>query len=328
MSQTPNKSWSAEAEGTRRTRIRPGTVSSTGRGRLRTCPWLGCLQLRSAETEGGRGQEPRGVSTSGDPQRPPALRPAPQDRPRPRVQREPGAAARAGGHEPAGRGAALRVPGPPPARPPATPARLTRALQVVAGLHSGRPRRRSGRRRSCPGLARRTRLARASADTAQSSPTAGEGAGRGVRLPEGRPGAGASPNGAPGLRTVCGADVRADAPPRHGRRRVCEVGLTWQALRGGRSVGSGGPEETGGTLVVPLGPARETGSPRALRGFPRSSRGARRNGAARSGGRASGRAGERGLGLRRRDVRFSEPAVGLGAMDGSGPAPRSAVRFS
>lgn len=71
----------------------------------------------------------------------------------------------------------------------------------------------------------------------------------------------------------------------------------------------------------PLGPARETDSPRALQGFPRSSQGARRNGAARSGGRASA-AWDCGA------VMCASPSPQLASVRWTGVAPSSAVRLA
>lgn len=166
-------------------------------------PALGVAVCSSTpQRRGRRGQEPREPLDPASRSGRPALRPAPRDPQRPRVKREPRAAARASGHERTKRRAgspAPPTPAPGPAGPGPPAAPLTRALEVVAGLHGEPPRCRSRRRRGCRGVARRTRLARASADTAQSSPTdRRRAAGRGVRLPEGRPGAGASPNRAPG----------------------------------------------------------------------------------------------------------------------------------
>lgn len=126
----------------------------------------------------------------------PALRPAPWDPQRPRVKRQPGIAARTGGTR-AGRVATPSLQGPCPA----APAPLTRALQVVAGLHGGAPA-------AAPVGAAAARVSRGGracrrpplTPPSPARPRARREArpGRGVRLPEGRPGAGASPSREPG----------------------------------------------------------------------------------------------------------------------------------
>lgn len=182
-------------------RVQPGGTGSVLPADVACTPALG--RTVASSTRQGLGREVRSQgATAGLGLRSgrPALRPAPRDPQRPRVKREPGVATRTGGTR-AGRSAAPGLQDPrPAARPPSRPSPAHPGSSGCSGSPWRASRCRSRRRRGCPGVARRTRLPRASADTAQSGPTVGEarGAAGGVRLPEGRPGAGASPSREPG----------------------------------------------------------------------------------------------------------------------------------
>lgn len=145
---------------------------------------------------GAKGRQPVWGSAAAAPPRPAACTPGPaaaSRKARTRSSRE-------------NRGYASRPrrrsgpPGPPPGRP-AAPAPLTRALQVVAGLHGGSPA-------AAPVGAAAARVSRGGracrgpplTPPSPARPRARREArpGRGVRLPEGRPGAGASPSREPG----------------------------------------------------------------------------------------------------------------------------------
>lgn len=170
-------------------RVQPGGIWSVLPADVACTPALGRTVASSTRQGLGRGgQGPRGDNRSGAPQRPPrpaACTPGPaaaSRKTRTRNSRE-------------NRGYASRPrrrsepPGPPPGRPAAQPlSRPSPAHRGSSGC-SGSPWRgsrcRSRRRRGCPGVARQTRLPRASADTAQSGPTAGEA--RGEAGPRGPP---------------------------------------------------------------------------------------------------------------------------------------------
>lgn len=215
-------------------RVQPGGIRSVLPADVACTPALGRTVASSTRQGLGRGgQEPRGNNRSGAPQRPPrpaACTPGPaaaSRKARTRNSRE-------------NRGYASRPrrrsepPGPPPSRPsPAHP-----GSSGCSGSPWRGSRCRSRRRRGCPGVARRTRLPRASADTAQSArPRARREArpGRGVRLPEGRPGAGASPSREPGCGRPAGMTsepTRRCVTARAGSVRSPDVaGASWRDRR-------------------------------------------------------------------------------------------------
>lgn len=183
-------------------RVHPGGIRSVLPADVACTPALGRTVASSTRQGLGRGgQEPRGDNRPGAPQRPPrpaacTLGPAAASRKaRTRNSRENrGYASRPRRHS--------EPPGPLPGRPsPAAPAPLTRALQVVAGLHGGAPA-------AAPVGAAAARVSRGGracrgpplTPPSPARPRARREArpGRGVRLPEGRPGAGASPSREPG----------------------------------------------------------------------------------------------------------------------------------